>query len=122
MARDAAIEARLLRWAEAVTIGDASGYASVCTLHESWSPPVAGQRPTLKVGLASDVGQTHRAIGRLSLRLRNAVVVRYCYGGTIAEQAARMECEPNTVRDRVARAHQALQGILQEFCNISEPG
>ena len=122
MARDAAIEARLLRWAEAVTIGDASGYASVCTLHESWSPPVAGQRPTLKVGVASDVGQTHRAIGRLSLRLRNAVVVRYCYGGTIAEQAARMECEPNTVHDRVERAHQALLGILQEFCNIHEPG
>lgn len=122
MARDAAIEARLLRWAEAVTIGDASGYASVCTLHESWSPPQAGQRPTLKVGVASDVRETHRAIGQLSLRLRNAVVVHYCYGGTIAEQATRMECEPNTVHARVERAHQVLLGILQEFCNIHEPG
>lgn len=122
MARDAAIEARLLRWAEAVTIGDASGYASVCTLHESWSPPQAGQRPTLKVGVASDVRETHRAIGRLSLRLRNAVVVRYCYGGTIAEQAMRMECAPDTVRDRVERAHHALRGILQEFCNNPEVG
>jgi DNA-directed RNA polymerase specialized sigma24 family protein len=122
MARDAAIEARLLRWAEAVTIGDASGYASVCTLHESWSPPVAGQRPTLKVGVASDVGETHRAIGRLSLRLRNAIVVHYCIKGPVARQAELMECAPDTVHDRIERAHHALLGILQEFCNIHEPG
>lgn len=122
MARDAAIEARLLRWAEAVTIGDASGYASVCTLHESWSPPQAGQRPTLKVGVASDVRETHRAIGQLSLRLRNAVVVHYVIKGPVSRQAELMECAPDTVRDRVARAHQALLGILQEFCNIPEAG
>ena len=122
MARDAAIEARLLRWAEAVTIGDASGYASVCTLHESWSPTVAGQRPTLKVGVASDVGETHRAIGRLSLRLRNAIVVHYCIKGPLARQAELMECAPDTVRQRVARAHHALLGILQEFCKNPEEG
>lgn len=122
MSHGTAIEARLQRWAEAVTIGDASGYATVCTLHESWSPPVAGQRPTLKVSAASDVRETHRAIGQLSLRLRNAIVVRYCFGGTIEEQAARMECAAETVRGRVDRAHRALHGVLQGFCNNSEAG
>jgi DNA-directed RNA polymerase specialized sigma24 family protein len=118
--RDAGIEARLNRWADAVIIGDGSGYASVCVLHESWSPPTPGQRPILKSSPASDAGQTHRAIGMLSLRLRNAVVARYIYGGTVAEQAARMDCAPETVRDRIERAHAALMGILAEFCNNPE--
>lgn len=122
MALNPAMEARLQRWAEAVTIGDASGYATVCTLHESWSPPAAGQRPSLKVSATSDVRETHQAIGMLSVRLRNAVVVRYCFGGTLAEQAQRLECQPDTVLDRVERAHRALAAVLQGFCNIQQPG
>jgi DNA-directed RNA polymerase specialized sigma24 family protein len=110
----AEIEARLQRWAQGVTIGDASGYASVCTLHESWSPPTPGQTPTLKTAPSSDVRETHRAIGLLTIKLRNALVVRYIYGGTIEEQAARMDCAPETVRDRVERAHAALH---RELCN-----
>jgi DNA-directed RNA polymerase specialized sigma24 family protein len=114
MGRDVGIEARLQRWADWVTVGDGSGYSGVCTLHENWSPPTAGQAPTLKVADSVDVMDTHRAIGRLNLKLRNAVVVRYIYGGTIAEQADRLGCAPETVRDRVERAHAAL---LVELCN-----
>ena len=125
MSHGTAIEARLQRWAEAVTIGDASGYATVCTLHESWSPPAAGQRPTLKVSAASDVRETHRAIGQLSLRLRNAIVVRYCFGGTIEEQAAHgvrsrdgaRPCGPCT-----PRAAWRAAGVLQQLGSRLEFG
>lgn len=113
------IQARLQRWAQAVTIGDGSGYASVCTLSEDWSPPTPGQAPMMKTASASEVKETHRAIGRLHIKLRNAIVVRYIFGGSIEEQAARMECAPETVRDRVERAHAAL---LREFCNNPEAG
>lgn len=119
MARDPGIETRLVRWAEWVKVGDGSGYATVSPLHESWTPPVAGQRPTLKVAPPSDVRDTHRAVRRLPIKLRNAVVVHYVYRGTVAEQAARMQCEPATVHARIVRAHQALLG---SFCNIEEVG
>ena len=119
MARDAVIEARLQRWAEWVAVGDASGYATVCVLHESWSPPTPGQRPMLKVGASSDVRQTHRAVGRLQPKLRNTVVAHYVTKGSIEHQATLLDCQPDTVHDRVERAHRALAG---EFCNLQSAG
>lgn len=113
MARDAAIEGRLLRWAEAVTIGDGSGYPTVGVLHQSWTPPAAGQRPVMKVGVTSDARVTHAAISLLSPRLRNAIVVHYVIKGSIAHQAELMGCSPETVPGRLARAHVALRAALE---------
>lgn len=118
MARDAAIEARLLRWAEYVSVGDGNGYASVSVLHENWSPPTPGQTPMPKVRHAAfDVMQTHRAIGRLPLKLSNAVVAHYVIKGSVDHQAELLQCAADTVHGRIERAHQLL---AREFCNNHE--
>lgn len=122
MARDAAIEARLQRWAQAVTVGDGSGFPTMSVLHREWSPPSGGMTPSMKVAPASDVMQTHRALGKLSLRLRNTVVVHYCLRLPMELQAERLECAVDTVHGRVEQAHRQLAAVLQgqdhaEFCN-----
>lgn len=123
MARDDGIEARLQRWAQAVTVGDGSGYPTMCVLHKDWSPPSPGVTPTLKVAAASDVRETHRAIGKLSQRLANTLVVHYCIKGAVEEQAKRLECAPRTVHERVETAHRLLRQILLGgFCNLHEQG
>ena len=119
MAIDPNIEARLQRWAQYVTVGDGSGYATTNTLHESWSPPTAGMRPALKSAPATDVRQTHRAIGQLSMRLRNTLVVHYCLRLPVFDQAARLQCSRSTVHERVADAHGRLRELLpRTFCNM----
>lgn len=112
MARDPKIEERLLRWAQAVTVGDGNGFPAMSVLHPQWQPPTPGQTPTLKVAAGSDVRQTHRAIGELSLRLRNTIVVHYVVRGTIQEQARRLECAPDTVHARIEEAHRRLAAHL----------
>lgn len=113
MARDQRIEARLQRWAEAVTVGDGSGYAVVNPLHANWSPPTAGQRPGMKTARASDVRETHRAIGQLSVRLANTLVVHYCMRLPLSEQALRLECAQSTVLQRIDEAHGRLLAVLE---------
>lgn len=113
MARDERMDARLWRWAQAVTVGDGSGYSSVSPLHPNWSPPTPGMRPTLKVsGASSDAAATHAAVRELSLRLRNTVVVHYCLRLPIAEQAGRLECAESTVHQRIDEAHRRLAALL----------
>jgi DNA-directed RNA polymerase specialized sigma24 family protein len=109
MARDAAVEARLLRWAEWVTVGDGSGYATVSVLHEQWSPPTPGRRPSIKVSPGSaQVRDTHQAIGRLTARQRDTVVVHYVKRGGIAHQAAVLGCSEATLHARIATIHRCL--------------
>jgi DNA-directed RNA polymerase specialized sigma24 family protein len=111
-ARDEAIEARLQRWAQWVTVGDGSGFPTMSVLHREWTPPSPGTTPTLKVSASSDVRQTHRALEQLSVRLRNTVVVHYCHKVPLAEQARRLECAESTVVQRVAVARRMLLAIL----------
>lgn len=134
MARDPKIEQRLQRWAQAVTVGDGSGFPTMSVLHREWSPPAPGQSPTMKTAAASDVAETHRLISRLSLRMRNTLVVHYCLRLALAEQALRLECAERTVLSRVEEAHcqmnrlltaPALQcsevaGQCTTFCNMRE--
>jgi DNA-directed RNA polymerase specialized sigma24 family protein len=119
MARDPQVQARLLRWAAWVTVGDGSGYPVMSVIHPEWQPPSPGVTPTLKVGAVTDVRQTHRAIQGLSLRLRNTLVVHYVMRLSLAEQAQRLGCEVSTVIARVASAHRTL---AKEFCNKLEVG
>lgn len=126
MARDPQIEQRLMRWAQWVTVGDGAGYPAMSVLHKDWSPPSPGVLPTLKVAAGTDVRQTHRLIGKLSQRLANTLVVHYCIKGTLEEQAARLDCAPRTVHERVETAHRMLQRLVAdaggEFCNLHEVG
>lgn len=112
MARDEAIEARLQRWAQGVTVGDGSGFPVMSVLHPSWTPPSPGVLPSLKVAPASDVRQTHQAIARLSARLQDTLVMHYCIKAPMAEQAARLGCAIDTVYGRVERAHVELRMLL----------
>lgn len=106
------IEMRLVRWAEYVTVGDGSGYPSKSVLHKSWMPPTQGTSSTLKVSAPTDARQTHRAIGFLSLRLANTVVMHYVLKPPIDEQAERLGCKIPTVYTRVEQAHRQLQQLL----------
>lgn len=53
------------------------------------------------------------ALGKLSPRLREAVVLRYGHGLTYREMAEVMDCPAKTAESRVRLAHDALRGVLQ---------
>jgi RNA polymerase sigma-70 factor, ECF subfamily len=54
-----------------------------------------------------------RALGRLSPRLREAIVLRYGHGLMYREMADIMNCPQKTAESRVRLAHEALRGLLQ---------
>jgi DNA-directed RNA polymerase specialized sigma24 family protein len=122
MARNAVIELRLQRWAEWRTNGSGEGYPSISVLHREWLPAVAGAAPVLRVYGVSEVAQTHQAIGQLSARLRDTIVVHYIIRGSVADQAAQLGCAQSTLHTRIDRAHAELQSILGSFCNMEELG
>lgn len=112
MAKDDRIEALLVEWAQWLLVGDGSGYATMSVLHVDWSPPSPGVTPTLKTNSSGNGARTHRAIGQLSQRLSNTLVVHYCLRLPLAEQAERLECSISTVVARVAYAHTLLREEL----------
>lgn len=114
MARIPEIEARLQRWAQAVTCGDGNGYAAMNVLHEDWMPPSPGTTPTMKVASASDSRQTHRLVEQLPPKLKATVVAVYLLHMTAAAAGNVLECQPDTVLDRVERAHRCLRDLLCE--------
>lgn len=119
MARIDWVEARLQRWAEACTVGDGSGYATMSVLHPNWSPPSGGQAPSLKVARATDALETARAVDQLSLKLHQAVIVHYCKRGPIWQQCDELDCSERTLHDRIAAAHVRLAELFEmteSFC------
>lgn len=111
--RDEEIDARLQRWAQAVTVGDGSGYPSMSVIHPNWMPPTKGTTPVMKTtSKGGDVLQTVWAIDQLSLRLKNSVVVYYCMKLPIADQAALLDCAESTVHARVKEARRQIGGFL----------
>ena len=120
MARDMKIEARLQRWAAAVTVGDGSGFPTMSVLHPEWQPPSPGQTPTMKTSAHSDVRETHREIGFLSMRLANTVVLHYCLKLPLAAQAERLECGESTVIKRLELAHRQLRAAFAESSATSD--
>lgn len=119
-AGDVDVEARLQRWAQAVTVGDGSGYPSMSVIHPNWSPPTKGSRPVMKtMPGGADVQATHRAIGRLSIKQRDAICLHYAYRLSSALHAERTGCAERTVRDRLDAARRALAAMWSDrsFCN-----
>jgi DNA-directed RNA polymerase specialized sigma24 family protein len=115
MARDAGIEARLLRWAEGLKSGDGNGYPVMSVLHEDWSPPSPGVTPTMKVTVGqSDVRQTHRIVERMSERMRATVVAHYVLRMSARDAAAVLDCAERTVAERIDQAHCFVQRALAD--------
>lgn len=108
MARNEMIERLLQDWAQWMKIGDGSGYPTKCTIHPLWSPPSAGITPTMKVGSPSSAMQTGRAIRTLSERLQNTLVLHYVMNLSVADQAERLACKPETVDARLRTSHRLL--------------
>lgn len=108
MARIDWVEQRLRDWAQWLRVGDGSGYPAKSVLHPHWSLPSAGTTPTLKVTAPSSARATHRAIGRLSERLQATVVLHYCTQLSVVDQASRLECQPDTIGQRLRTAHSML--------------
>ena len=112
MARNPDIEARLQRWAVAVTVGDGSGYPVMSVLHHEWQPPSLGITPTMKTSGHSDARETHAALRQLSQRLQNTVAVHYCMKLPVENQAQRLGCAVATVHGRIEVVHKLLRDIL----------
>lgn len=108
MARIEWIDQRLQRWAEWLKVGNGAGYPVRCVLDEDWSPPAPGTTPTMKVAPMNDAPQTHRAVLQLSERLQATLVSHYLLRMSAADAAAALSCEPNTVHQRIERAHELL--------------
>lgn len=110
---DTIIDQRLRRWASWLASGDSAGYPRVNVLHPSWAPPSPGARPVVRAGRRGvEMAATHAAVGQLSLRLRNAVVMHYCLHLPAAQAAERQGCAPGTVGARLADARRQLWGLL----------
>lgn len=120
MARSEVIEARLQRWAEWLKVGDGAGYPVRCTLDADWSPPSPGTTPSMKVAPANDAPETQRAVHALSERLRATLVAHYVLRMTAADAGAALGCAPDTVLDRIERAHRQLAAMLGVFATSSQ--
>lgn len=115
MARDPRIEERLVDWAQWVTVGGRGcGYPAMSVLHQSWLPPTPGTTPNMKVATGNERRnrETHRAIGMLSVRLANTVVVHYCQRLPMDDQALRLQCSVSTVHARIEQAHRLIRAAL----------
>jgi DNA-directed RNA polymerase specialized sigma24 family protein len=114
MAKDDRVEALLIEWAQWLTVGDGSGYASMSVLHVDWQPPSPGQTPTMKTSHPSRARRLHQRIGLMSQRLSNTLVIHYCLRLPIDKQALRLECSVSTVHARIDICHRALRQSLAE--------
>lgn len=104
---------RLLAWAAWLTGGGSgAGYPTKSVLHSSWLPPAPGSTPTLKTAPSGSTAQQremHAIVSKaLSVRLQNTLVVVYLMRAKPAEQAVLLECQPSTVRARVAEAKRLI--------------
>lgn len=118
MARDETMQQRLMSWAEAMAVGDGSGYPVMSVIHPHWTPPSSGAMPTLKTGSNWHVRETHRAIGKLPDRLIATLVVHYVLRQSMRNQALMLCCTVDTIHARVERAHQLLSDILDGTCKV----
>lgn len=106
------IDQALKDWAHWLSCGRrGDGFPRCNVLHQSWLPPTPGSTPTMKVSTFNheQFRRLHDAIGRLSVRLANTVVVHYCYRLSEAEQCERLKCARATLHHRLATARQQLQ-------------
>lgn len=110
------IEQRLQEWAAWLGAGKrGDGFPALNVLHHSWMPPPPGMTPTLRAAKRGDAREreVHQAVGRLSIRLSNTLVVVYLQRVAPDEQARRLDCAESTVRARVIEAKRRVRDMLQ---------
>jgi RNA polymerase sigma-70 factor (ECF subfamily) len=81
----------------------------------------------LTMAADSELGEhVHRALARLSPKLRAVLVLRYLEGMSYEQLAETLEIQLGTVKSRMARAHIALEGVLsgtlEQFDYPAAPG
>lgn len=110
MARDESMHRLLLEWAQWVMVGNGSGFPTMSVLHENWSPPSPGTLPAFKTsGASADVRAAHRIIAGMSERMRETVILVYCYRNLGAmEVSMRLGVGQDTVHKRIEAAHRLL--------------
>lgn len=108
------MEARLREWAGWLTAGGCGdGYAAVNVLHQDWSPPAPGARPSLKVGRSDRRERAvHAAVVQLSATLQATLVVHYCKRLAVVDQARLLQCAESTVYKRVCDAKARIALLL----------
>ncbi len=99
--------ARRRKWLPTVTLSSLLGMSSEPRAPSSQSPEVA-------IAWRSACESLERALGTLSPRLREAVVLRYGQGLTYREMAEVLDCPQKTAESRVRLAHEALRNVLSE--------
>jgi DNA-directed RNA polymerase specialized sigma24 family protein len=112
MALDPAMDARLRRWAEELSVGSGAGYPAMSVLHPNWQPPPPGQAPTMKAVSSSDVAETRRALRSMPEKLMEVVIVYYRWRLDLQDKALMLQCQPGTVIVRLGRAHAWLRAWL----------
>ena len=110
---DEAMTQRLREWGAWLAGGAkcGAGFPTKSVLHQSWMPPAPGTTPSMKAGGPSDrrERELHALIGRLTIKLANALVVVFVHRVPPAEQALRLDCQQSTVRARVGEARRQLR-------------
>lgn len=108
------MERRLLSWAAwRCGAGCADGFPTKSVLHPSWSPPSGGQLPAMRVVFRGDAAERELdgKVQQLSVRLRDALYVVYIKRMSPADQARALQCQPGTVRARIAEAKRQLAAM-----------
>lgn len=115
----ASIHARLQEWAHWRTLGGSGdGYPTKSVLHPSWMPPTPGTTPTPKVSTGGNARRQRDvdcAVGLLSRRMSDTVVVHYCMRLPVPEQALRLGCAESTVHARIRTAQRLVMQHLQQL-------
>ncbi len=111
--RSESMHARLCAWGAWFNAGGCNidgGWPVKSVLHPTWQPPTFGARAAQVAVKRSDVAERelHDRIGRLSDKLRAAVVVVYARPWAPREKAAELGCTVAAMERRIDRAHEAL--------------
>lgn len=76
-------------------------------------PAPRTERPEAQMAKHDAQAAVETALGELSPRLREAVVLRYAHGLTFREMAEIIGCPQKTAESRIRLAHERLRGVLQ---------
>ncbi len=83
------------------------------SLLESRLEPATEEESPIEFAESTELGEhVHRALDRLSPKLRAVLVLRYLEGMSYEQLAETLEVQLGTVKSRLARAHLAIEGIL----------
>lgn len=105
------MERRLVAWGVWRSAGgNGAGYPAMSVIHPNWTPPARGLPPRMPPAAAScaDEVALNGRIGELSVKMRDALFVRYVKRMSLADQAATLSCSESTVLMRIASAKRRL--------------